>query len=370
MYDIAIIGAGPAGSTLARLISKQYKVLLLDKRPLDAGVPYKKVGHGEGVATCLVKCCGGLVAPDAQKIMGEMGMGLPQSVLTGPQLFSVRTIDLEQAMERYYQRFYINVDREKLDRWLVSQIPAGIELRTGCQYKSFQRKEGCLEIRFTHHGNEFVEKAKLLVGADGAQSMVRELAFPGIPTPQKYVAMQEWFEDKQALPYFSAIFDREITDFYSWTIPKAGCIIVGAALAPGKDADHKFQLLKKKLGGYGYELGKAVKREGAFVFRPVKNDQIYTGSDGVALLGEAAGWISPSSAEGLSYAFKSALVLAESLGSGLDGALERYAHHTKSLRWNIRVKQFKSPFMYHSLLRKTVMATGVQCMDIKMRGDR
>jgi flavin-dependent dehydrogenase len=34
MYDIAIIGAGPAGATLARLIGHRYRVLLVDKRPL------------------------------------------------------------------------------------------------------------------------------------------------------------------------------------------------------------------------------------------------------------------------------------------------------------------------------------------------
>lgn len=34
-YDITIIGAGPAGSTLARELGKKYKVLLVDKRPLD-----------------------------------------------------------------------------------------------------------------------------------------------------------------------------------------------------------------------------------------------------------------------------------------------------------------------------------------------
>ena len=31
MYDVAIIGAGPAGTTLARLIGDQYKVLLIEK---------------------------------------------------------------------------------------------------------------------------------------------------------------------------------------------------------------------------------------------------------------------------------------------------------------------------------------------------
>ena len=35
MFDIAIIGAGPAGSTLARLVADRYRVLLIDKRQLD-----------------------------------------------------------------------------------------------------------------------------------------------------------------------------------------------------------------------------------------------------------------------------------------------------------------------------------------------
>ncbi|MPL59310.1 hypothetical protein SDC9_04859 [bioreactor metagenome] len=30
MYDVLIIGAGPAGSSLARLIGDKYKVLLID----------------------------------------------------------------------------------------------------------------------------------------------------------------------------------------------------------------------------------------------------------------------------------------------------------------------------------------------------
>ena len=34
MYDVAIIGGGPAGATLARLIGNQYKVLLIEKRRL------------------------------------------------------------------------------------------------------------------------------------------------------------------------------------------------------------------------------------------------------------------------------------------------------------------------------------------------
>jgi flavin-dependent dehydrogenase len=94
MYDIAIIGAGPAGATLARLIGDQYKVLLIEKRRLP--------DQSEGFSA--IKCCGGLLAPDAQMMLSKLGLGLPKSVLEDPQLFVVKSIDLRQGLERYYQR--------------------------------------------------------------------------------------------------------------------------------------------------------------------------------------------------------------------------------------------------------------------------
>jgi len=52
LYDIAIIGLGPAGATLARLLDRKYKVVAIDKK-------YSRI----------TKCCGGLLSPDAQKIL-------------------------------------------------------------------------------------------------------------------------------------------------------------------------------------------------------------------------------------------------------------------------------------------------------------
>jgi 2-polyprenyl-6-methoxyphenol hydroxylase-like FAD-dependent oxidoreductase len=85
-YDITIIGAGPAGSTLARELGDKYKVLLVDKRPLDKE-PNK-----------LIKNCGGLIAPDAQKALATFGLSIPKSVLVSPQMFSVETIDFDNNM--------------------------------------------------------------------------------------------------------------------------------------------------------------------------------------------------------------------------------------------------------------------------------
>ncbi len=356
MYDIAIIGSGPAGATLARLIGKDFRVLLIDRRQLTAPAVDSLVFQ---------KCCGGLIAPDAQEMLARFGLGIPKQLLVGEQLFTVRTIDFDNSIERYYQRHYLNINREKFDRWLVSLIPTTVTFRMGCIFKGFQEDEGRIKISFSgKDGRTYSESAKILVVADGAFSQVRkQLGQYGINL-KLYIAIQEQFESDQILPYYSAIFDQSITDFYAWTIPKDDCLLLGAALPLYQNPTARFELLKSKMSNYGYQLRKSLKKNGAFLLRPQWSNKTDTGLDKVILLGEAAGWISPSSAEGFSYAFKSALALAESFKANPDRPMETYTKKLRSLKQNILFKNLKSPFMYNPLLRKLAMLSGIQSMKI------
>lgn len=359
MHDVAIVGAGPAGSTVARLIGRNLKVLLLERKDLED--PRERPRQG--------KCCGGLLAPDAQAMLSRMGLGLPRDVLVGPQLFVVRSIDLPHRIERFYQRYYINLDRLRFDRWLLSLVPSGVDIRTGCRLTNFTREGGGYTIRYAHKGRLHVEKARLLVGADGARSAVRRLCAPGHPFPRAYFAIQEWTEAHRELPYFSAIFDQGITDYYCWAIPKDGMLIIGAALTPRQDVTGRMARLKEQLRAYGFRFGKTLRREGGFLLRPTAARQICVGQEGLALVGEAAGWISPSSAEGLSYAFKSALALADTLRGGLDRFETRLHRATRSLRRNIRLKNLKARIMYSPALRHVLMRSGLQALDILQAED-
>ena len=353
MYDIAIIGAGPAGSTLARLMGTKYKVLLVDKgdAPSASGMPQFE------------KCCGGLLAPDAQKMLAIMGLGVPQEVLVGPQLFAVRTIDMPQQLERYYQRSYLNIDRAKFDSWLLSLVPSGVDVFRGSLFHDLEQDHDGITLHLTRNSKTVTVRTRVLVGADGARSQVRKKAFSLQREPKSYIAIQESFKTAAPLPYFTAIFDPTITDFYSWIIPKNDSLLVGSALRTGESALPKFEQLKGKLTAWGFVLGKSVNKKGALVLRPDSLSQICTGNGAVALIGEAAGWISPSSAEGMSYSFRSAIALADALSSGLNNFQGHYWRNTRSLRRNILLKNVKSPIMYNSVLRKLVMLSGLNSID-------
>ncbi len=354
MYDIVIVGAGPAGATLARLLGKKLNILIIDKRQL---LDMNSTCNSE-------KSCGGLIAPDAQKMLAKFGLGIPQEILVGPQLFTVRTIDIQNNIEQYYQRHYINVNREKFDKWLVSLIPPEVTAMFGAVLKSFEKVNDTIKVQYTQQGKERTIYTKLLVGADGAFSTVRRKLSLDSPTPKTYITIQEYYKMDSSLPYFSSIFDEDITDFYSWTIPKDDLLILGTAVMPKDQPYEKFKMLKKKLISRGFEFGPCVKRTGSYLLRPEKLEQIYLGNENVALIGEAAGWISPSSAEGLSYSFRSAYALANAIQRRPDHIIAEYDKNTYKLRVNIKLKQLKSPFMYNTFLRKIAMKSGLLSMNI------
>jgi geranylgeranyl diphosphate/geranylgeranyl-bacteriochlorophyllide a reductase len=354
IYDIAIIGAGPAGVTLARLLDPRFRVLLVDRRNLHEDEPRFR------------KACGGLVAPDAQAMLATLGLGLPQSVLVGPQLFVVRTLDLASGLERAYQRFYFNIDRERFDRWLASLVPESLERRYSAQVVDLRAEKGVHRLVVKDVNGMHEIHARVVVGADGARSKVRALSLCTWTSPPKeYLAVQEWFHADTPPPWFSVVFDPGLTDFYAWTIPKGNAVLLGAALPPGADALARFHALKGKLVDRGFRFGRFLRREAHPILRPRLLTRPPMTPENVILIGEAGGFISPSSAEGFSYAFSSAMIAAAVLNAGLEAAAPRFTIAASGLRWQLRMKNLKAPFMYRPFLRRMIMETGIRHLEMK-----
>ena len=355
-YDILIIGAGPAGSTLARELDGRYKVLLVDKRPLDIE------------ASKLIKNCGGLIAPDAQKALATFGLSIPRNVLVSPQMFSVETIDFDNKMLRNYQRNYINVDRERYDRWLFSLCEKSCEQLFSTRYRGAVKEEGKYKIKLLQNNVSIEVTSNIIVGADGANSKVKKEFIGKLQNePKKYISIQEWFPNNKNVNHFVAMFDKEISDFYSWIIPKDGGIIFGSAIEEGKSAKKYHDLQKEKLKVYGYDLSEPFKQEGCFIARPMSSKDICLGKASVALIGEASGLISPTSAEGISYAMLSGSELAKAIIEDKENFLELYERNAKYLKKNIDAKFRKYPFMYNQTLRKMVFKLGIGAIEVERK---
>ena len=345
-FDAIIVGSGPAGSTLARLLPEAWKILLID-------------GRGPGG-----KPCGGLLAPDAQKALARFDLTLPKAVLVDPQIFSVKTIDVAAGLVRWYPRTYLNVNRDAFDSWLIDLLGDNVQVARG-RCLRVERQGGRYCVRIREDGREWLAETPLVVGADGAASAVRRCLYPELRT-RRYVAIQQWFVPDAASvsPFYSCIFDPEATDCCSWSIHKDGVLIFGGAF-PAKGCRTAFEAHKARMARFGFDLRQPVRTEACTVLRPVGPRSFETGRQGAYLVGEAAGFISPSSLEGISSAMRSAEVLADSLSKG--NPARAYRRATRMLRVKLLMKNLKCPFLYVPALRRLVMRSGLTALRVVPR---
>ena len=354
MKTIAIIGAGPAGSNLARLIdTSKYNVILIDGS--------KKKGE---------KVCGGLLSPDAQDLLAKYDISLPKDVLVSPQLFSVRTIDLGIEDVQYYRRSYMNVNREKFDKFLLSMVPEQVTILEAVCKKVKRCVNGfILQVR-TEKGMEQII-CDYVVGAEGANSIVRRDLFPNHKI-QRYTSIQQWFPKSSENPFYSCIFDNDTSPSCSWIFFKDEYMVFGGAFTP-ENCREAFEEQKRKLIERGivakHQFDNPVRTEACMVARPHFLQGIYRGNDGAFLIGEAAGFISPSSLEGISFALSSGEELAEAFDHGVEKEeiLRYYKRKTDKLCLKVKAKCVKRPFMYNKVLRGLILKTGVGAIQLKMQ---
>ena len=351
MLDVIIIGSRPAGAYCAGFLGQNphLKTALIDARSFDD-------------PKTSLKSCGGLLSSHAQKELSKNGLVLPQEIRVNPQLTTVDTYDFQSGLRRHYPRSYINMDRFRFETWLIARIPDGVKKYDSTRVTAIEKTDAGYRLTLIQNQKTLILETRILIGADGADSIVRRTLFADKPQPVRYVSIQNRYRIQDEHTAYFGFFDQRITDYYGWALQKDNTLLVGAALKIDGLVHEKFDLLLKTIQAHTtLQLSDLIGSEGAIILRPLSLRQLNYANGSAALIGEASGSISPTSAEGFSFALKSARLLARSLNryGSSPKALKAYDLACVSIRLTIFFKLLKSPGMYHPWIRKMVMLSGI-----------
>ena len=318
-YDIAIIGGALSGSRTAELLARKgHKVLLIEEHS-NIGEPCK---------------CTGLVSwrtPDMVKLPKEIIVNLVDKA----NFFSP---DGNFFTLKSKKQIYV-LDRPGLDRFLFnSAVEAGADVRTSETFERFWYNNGAVSVK-TNRG---VYDARILVGADGGNSLVAKQAnlempktvFSGLQTTAagNFENVELWFGGKLC------------PKFFGWIVPENENI-ARIGIAADKNPNFYYQnFLRKRVKSYGHPNVAGIIRVG------LMED---TATDRVLLVGDAACQIKSISGGGISYGLIGAQFAADACDKALtEGKFSyKFLKEEYDVKWKERLSPgIKKGLFYRNLL--------------------
>lgn len=293
------------------------------------------------------KSCGGMLNEYTQEFLAEFGT-IPGDLWLDPQWVNFRYHDWDRKIKKPTELRFANVDRRGFDDWLVALLPDAVTVAGGVTVRDFTQDDAEVMVRCTDSAGGPLEiTCDNLIGCDGPRSSVRRAL--GVGSVSTYVTLQDFCALEGGLePYFDCIYMRHIGDSfgYAYVVPKGDVAIVGSVFYPKtKRPNLKHEQVLETLRG-ALPLGESVKREAWVALSVRQPNDVVPGHGRVLLCGEAGGFMSPTSGEGISYALNTGRLAGLAVASaGPDDALGAYSSATAPIAGNIRRKLKWLPFM-------------------------
>jgi flavin-dependent dehydrogenase len=149
------------------------------------------------------------------------------------------------------------------------------------------------------------------------------------------------------------LFASGLTDFYGWAIPKGRAALVGAAFGRLGGARRRFEQILAALRRLASLQGPVLQRSGRRLSRPRSGRDLFGGAGRVLLAGEAAGLVSPSSGEGLSFALASGAAAGRAVGQADPAAAYGPAFGRQARR--VRRKLLKARAIFSPKVRRLAL---------------
>ena len=327
------------------------------------------------------KVCGDFVGPAALAELADLGVAQTQAFratskmtdlalhVDGDQL-PVMGIPQVDGLPSYGRV----IPRLQLDAWILDAARhAGATVLEGRKVTAVQQAPDAITVRGHSAAGPWQLRTRLLLGADGSNSMVARTLRGGVPPRQdRIVAVRAYFDDVDGPAGLGDVcFRSDSFPGYYWLFPAGGGsanlgvgMLVSTHPQSGRNLREMLLRLIAEDASLQYRL-RGARMRGKVLGHPLTtyNPRLPLIGDRVMLLGDAAGLINPLNGEGIQYALHSArwavAIAADCLASDrLDAAaLEGYQQRVhQNLRTDMAlsrliVQLFRNRNLNHAWLR-------------------
>ncbi|XP_019199926.1 PREDICTED: geranylgeranyl diphosphate reductase, chloroplastic [Ipomoea nil] len=305
---VAVIGGGPAGGCAAETLAKGGIETFLIERKMDNCKPC-----GGAIPLCMV---------------GEFDLPLDiiDRRVTKMKMISPSNVAVDIGRTLKPHEYIGMVRREVLDAYLRDRAAAaGATVLNGLFLKMDLPKSPTVPyvLQYTAYGGAGAAGARqtlevdAVIGADGANSRVAKSINAG--DYEYAIAFQERIripDDK--MKYYEDLAEMYVgddvsPDFYGWVFPKCDHVAVGTGTVTHKPDIKKFQLATRIRAASKITGGKIIRVEAHPIPEHPRPRRV---QDRVALVGDAAGYVTKCSGEGIYFAAKSGRMCAEAIVEG------------------------------------------------------
>jgi|TARA_B110000438_G_scaffold28507_2_gene27548 geranylgeranyl reductase family protein len=357
MYDVIIVGAGPAG-TAAALYAKKFglKCILLDK----AEFPRDKV-------------CGDALSGKSVRVMTELdmledvgkldGAGINRLTFGSPNHKKFDVHLKATKNNRHIKKGFV-IPRQIFDNYLFERADLVTDTLQGFSVKDilYENSDIVGITGETKEGKEKIFKAPIVMGCDGANSIIsRKLGLYEMDMDNTSIAIRCYYSGVEGLTdQIELHYIREVNPGYFWLFPAGDNLAnigIGLSKNDAKKEDRTLRQILDEVTQSDYfkdRFKNAKQLEKPIGWNlPVGSSHRKNHGDGFMLLGDAAGLIDPFTGEGIGNAMVSGKyamqVAAKSKLSG-DYSEEAFSEYDQLL-WNEIGKELRTSTKLQSLAK-------------------